>query len=65
MSIFFAKDDTELLKRFLQNCNPTITRVNSKSLIITWKFLDLVEEIPTSRKYQFSDIFGGPFFSEI
>ena len=31
----FAKNDTELLKRFLQKCNPTLTHVNSKSLVIT------------------------------
>ena len=35
LSIIFAKDGTELLKRFLRNCNPTLTHVNSKSLIIT------------------------------
>ena len=29
------------------------------------KFLDLVYEIPRSRKYNFSEIFGGPLFSEI
>ena len=29
------------------------------------KFLDLVYEIPRSRKYNFSEISGGPLFSEI
>ena len=29
------------------------------------KFLDLVYEIPRSRKYNFSEIFDGPLFSEI
>ena len=33
--LFLLKNGTELLERFLRNCNPTLTHVNSKSLIIT------------------------------
>ena len=32
---FLLRNGTELLKRFLRNCNPTPTHVNSKSLIVT------------------------------
>ena len=35
LSIFLLKNGTELFGRFLRNCNPTLTHVNSKSLIIT------------------------------
>ena len=35
LSIFLLQNGTELLERFLRNCNPTLTHVNSKSLIIT------------------------------
>ena len=40
LSIFLLQNGTELLERFLRNCNPTLTHVNSKSLII--KVSDLV-----------------------
>ena len=35
LSIFLLQNGTELFERFLRNCNPTLTHVNSKSLIIT------------------------------
>ena len=35
LSIVLLQNGTELLERFLRNCNTTLTHVNSKSLIIT------------------------------
>ena len=35
LSIFLLQNGTELFERFLRNSNPTLTHVNSKSLIIT------------------------------
>ena len=35
LSIFSLQNGTELFERFPRNCNPTLTHVNSQSLIIT------------------------------
>ena len=46
LSTFMLRTGTELLERFLRNCNPTLTHVNSKPLIITCSCGLLAAKIP-------------------